>query len=54
MDIVYTIIAKSEINDDLLIICSYLFNNNYGISQTYNVYRTVNIIGGSLTVWLCT
>lgn len=29
------------------------FNNAYGVSQTYNVYRTVNIVGGSLPIWLC-
>jgi hypothetical protein len=29
------------------------FNNAYGVSQTYDVYRTVNIVGGSLNVWLC-
>jgi len=29
------------------------FNNAYGVSQTYNVYRTINIVGGSLNVWMC-
>lgn len=29
------------------------FNNTYGVSQTYYVYRTVNIVGGALDVWLC-
>lgn len=29
------------------------FNNAYGVSQTYNVYRTINIVGGALNVWMC-
>ena len=31
MDISYSIIPKSQIHDDLLILCSHLFNNNYGV-----------------------
>jgi len=30
MNIVYSIIPKTEINDDLIIVCSHLFNTNYG------------------------
>jgi len=29
------------------------FNNVYGISTTYNVYRTTNAFAGSLNAWLC-
>lgn len=29
------------------------FNNAYGVSQTYDVYRTINIVGGALNIWLC-
>ena len=28
------------------------FNNAFGVSQTYNVYRTINIVGGALNVWM--
>lgn len=29
------------------------FNNIYGISTTYNVYRTTNAFAGALNVWMC-
>lgn len=30
------------------------FGNIYGISTTYNVYRTTNAFAGALNVWMCT
>jgi hypothetical protein len=30
------------------------FNNVYGVSQTYNIYRTVNAFNSSVNAWLCT
>jgi len=29
------------------------FNNAFGVSQTYNVYRTVNAFNSPVTAWLC-
>lgn len=29
------------------------FNNAYGVSQTYNIYRTVNAFNTSTNAWLC-
>jgi hypothetical protein len=30
------------------------FSNAYGVSTTYNIYRTINAFAGSLDTWLCT
>ena len=29
------------------------FNNAYGVSQTYNIYRTVNAFSSPLNAWMC-
>jgi hypothetical protein len=29
------------------------FDNDYGVSQTYNIYRTTNAFNSSVNVWLC-
>ena len=29
------------------------FSNSYGVSTTYNIYRTTNAFAGSQSVWLC-
>ena len=32
---------------------SITFNNSYGVSVTYNIYKTINTFSGQLDVWLC-